>query len=132
MVELTTLEASPLIDAHAAIAAPARPRASRRGDSRVAPDPVATMAPNPESVTPERYSHLDRYCCEDRLSPGNTPPRTTPSSSTTPRCWRPSAPSEIAMTNALSESFVDSYKTELIATRVAHSRAACPLMNLEA
>ena len=45
--------------------------ASLRDDSRVTPVEVATNTR--ESVTRHRYSHVNKHCCEDRLSPGCDP-----------------------------------------------------------
>jgi hypothetical protein len=61
--------------AHAAIAAPARPRASLRDDSRVNPPVASPPDRQPSlSVRSNPYSPLNTHCCENRLSPASTRP----------------------------------------------------------
>ena len=54
--------------------------ASLRDDSRVTPNqPSHHHQHHSESVTRERYSHVNRHCCEDRLSLGSARPGEVPS-----------------------------------------------------
>jgi putative transposase len=67
-------------------------------------------------------------CCDDRLSLSGTRASTTPRRSpTTTSCSR----SGRWTSNALAESFVDSFKTELIADRVWRTRAQLELAVVE-
>jgi hypothetical protein len=62
------------VSAHAAVAAPARPRASLRDDSRVVHPRFASLimstgAPSAPSAAAPTV-HEPHTCCDDRLSPG--------------------------------------------------------------
>jgi hypothetical protein len=65
------------------------------------------------------------------LSPGNTPRSTTPRRSPTTTFWPRSARVGDAYDNALAESFVDSFKTELVADRVWQTRSQLELAVVE-
>ena len=73
--------------------------ASLRDDSRVTPNqPSHHHQHHSESVTRERYSHVNRHCCEDRLSLGNSPRCCSPNAAPRPGSRSRWARSAIAMT----------------------------------
>jgi transposase len=96
---------------------PTRPDRSSRAQTRqsnatrrITNDVVARL---------QSYDHLNNNPrCYDRLSPASTPRRTTRWHSTITTCRRRWVRPAMVMTNALAESFVDSFKTELMPDRV--------------